>query len=180
MVSDAPDPDVELARARVDDAVSARRGRRRERELLSAESRFVEILAGLAATGATVAVTTRSGRRIRGSIAAVGHDVIVVATAAQQITVRTGCVSSVEQPDARVVGGDPGSVSDLHLVDVLCELADGETEVGVVAGDGARIDGVIESIGADVVVLRPVGRPAPVTYVALDSLSEVWSPSTSA
>ena len=180
MVSEFQDPDVALAGARVDAAVAARRGRRRERDLLMGDAHFVDILAGLAASSAPVVVSTVSGSRLQGSIVAVGPDVAVVSIPSHQVAVRIRAISSVEQPGGPATAGDASSVADIHLVDLLWELADGSTTVGVVPDGGQRIDGTIRSIGEDVVVLGPAERPGPTIYVALDSLNELWSPSVSA
>ena len=173
-----PDPDRELAAARVDEAASRRRRDRREVELLRLEATFTGSLMDFAKRGSFVVCVLRSGRRVSGSIVTVGDDVVIIDTGARRAAVRLGDVVVVEPPPGATAASGSAQPTELRLIDVAVGLVGTDDQVELVVGD-ARVTGTIEACGVDVLSIRPSSAPDGACYVALDSVSELWLSSAS-
>jgi len=176
MVEESFGPDIELANARVAAAADARRQVRREAEVSAAEGTFQDVLSASVAAGVPVAIVTRHGR-LRGIPVVLGTDCLQVETlGGQVVTVRVDAVVAVD-----LTGGRLGSVpdqqrsSDLHLVDVVAGHVGTAVAVSLVCAGGRTFEGTITACGLDVATLRSGGGAS--SYVALDSVNEVWSSS---
>jgi hypothetical protein len=177
MVDEAAGPDRELAEAKVAAAADARRALRREREVAAAEATLDGVLHGLAAGGMPVVVVTERGRA-RGAVVATGIDFVeLAATGGQIASVRVAAVVAVE------VAGDAGQVLglatrpgiDRTLGEVVADFAETGEAVELVCRGGRTFEGVVTGCGIDVATVRGAGGA--VSYVALDSVNEVWSSS---
>jgi hypothetical protein len=179
MVGEPLGPEAELANAKVDEAAAERRRRRRERDLSGTEATWLGVLAGLGRAGGTAVFVTTSGR-ISANVVVVGADCVQLdEVGGNVVTVRLDDLVAVESPSAGATGttADPGSPSPLHLADVVAGYVDTALDVTLVVRGGGRLAGRVSSCGVDVAVVRPNGS-GPTTYVALDSVNEVWSSST--
>jgi hypothetical protein len=170
--------DAELANAKVDAAAAERRRRRRERDLGGTEATCRGLLAGLRQAGDTAVFVTTSGR-ISASVVVVGDDCVQLdEVRGNVVTVRLDDLVAVEAPSSSSTGAtaDPDPPSPMHLSDVVAGYVDTALDVTLVVRGGGRLDGRVRSCGVDVAVVRPSGA-GPATYVALDSVNEVWSSS---
>lgn len=175
----SPDPDREIGDARVAEAADRRRRRRHEADVEAAESTFEGLLDALAEASATATIQV-SGRRER---------VVVETTAAGWIrvrgdqglgTLRTRAIAFVEADGltaAPISTPKPSSAGSIEIADELAGFVGTEVPVLLILADGSRIAGEITAGGIDVVHLRRNGSASRRTYVALDSVNELWSSS---
>ncbi|MDQ2650404.1 MAG: hypothetical protein M3Z03_12745 [Actinomycetota bacterium] len=164
-----------LAELRVDDAARSRARRHWLRSAAEEEATMAGVLLDLAERGATVAVTTRVGRRHHGRLVLVGDDFLVLrAGAHRHVVLRAGTVGTVRSTaDATAPIGDRAVRSDRHLQEVLVALAAERLAAAIVLDNGDLVTGEVRSMGQDVVVLQSDGPSSPVTYLALDAIVEV-------
>ncbi len=181
--SDPVDPDVQLARWRVEAAVDQRRAVRDEMQLLHAEATMDLTLLAVATSQDRVTINTRSGGRLMGRISRVGADVVVLMpgtsdTAMPPIAIRSAHICAIAQtPDgdrsAQRWAAPPAGTATLTFDHLMADLADSQAQVSIRLTGGATISGTIRSLGVDVLVLvDPANR---VCYLRLDGLSEVSS-----
>jgi hypothetical protein len=178
MVGEPLGPEAELANAKVEEAAAERRRRRRERDLSGAEATWRGLLARLGRAGGTAVFVTTSAR-ISANVVVVGADCVQLdEVAGNVVTLRLDELVTIEAPAAGTAGAtaDPGSPPPLHLADVVAGYVDTALDVTLVVRGGGRLTGRVSSCGVDVAVVRPNGS-RPTTYVALDSVNEVWSSS---
>jgi hypothetical protein len=177
MVDEAAGPDLELAEAKVAEAAEARRALRREREVAAAEATLDGVLAELVAGGGPVSLVTERGR-VRGTLVAAGIDFVELATTGGQVaSVRTAALVAVE------VAGDTGPAFgratgrglDRTLGELVADFVGTGEAVELVSRGGRTFEGVVTGCGSDVATVR--GASGTVSYVALDSVNEVWSSS---
>ena len=176
MVTESFGPDHELAEAKVVAAADARRRLRREVEVTASEATFRGVLCATVEAGVPVAVATHDGR-LRGIPIEVGVDCVRIETlAGQQVVVRLDSVVAVEPsgtgPD---LASDRAHPSSLHLADVVAGYVGTRVAVSLACAGGRTFEGLVTTCGLDVATLRTGGGPS--SYVALDSVNEVWSPS---
>jgi NAD(P)-dependent dehydrogenase (short-subunit alcohol dehydrogenase family) len=131
----------------------------------------------LAERGATVVVTTSSGRRHPGRVAGVGADFVAVRADGD----RTTLVALTALASVRVNGLGPAMRSGtqpamrsvaVSMADVLAHAAARRPRVHVHC-DAATVAGELRSVGTDVVTLRTDGDPSSQAYVSLASVSEI-------
>jgi hypothetical protein len=178
MVGEPLGPEAELANAKVDEAAAERRRRRRERDLSGAEATWRGLLVDLGRAGATAVFVTTSGR-ISANVVVVGKDCVQLdEVAGNVVTVRLDELVAIEPPRTASTGAiaDSAPPSPLHLADVVAGYVDTALDVTLVLRGGGRLAGRLSSCGVDVAVVRR-GDSGPTTYVALDSVNEVWSSS---
>ena len=178
MVGESFGPEAELANAKVDDAAAERRRHRRERELGGTEATRRGLLAGLRGAAEPAVFVTSVGR-ISATVAAVGVDCVHLdETGGHVVTLRLDDLVAVEvaRSSAEVGTAEPEAPAALHLADELAGYVDTGVVVTLRLRGGSRLDGEVTSCGVDVAVVRWSGG-GPATYVALDSVNEVWSPS---
>jgi hypothetical protein len=161
------------AEARVDEAARLRTRERWLRRQAEEESTLAGVLADLLEAGRAVTVHTRSGRRHRGPVRAVGADFVAVGATPGPALVALGAVASLRtHPGEAPVLGDREVAGSLRLADVVAGLAEDRERLVLVTSDGDALAGVLVSVGRDVVLLRG-GEPPTTCYVPLASLHEV-------
>jgi hypothetical protein len=187
MAEDERDPawaelaDVErwAAAGRARAAADARVRERWLRRSAEEEAELAGVLLDLAERGVTAVVTTSSGRRHPGRVAAVGADFVAVRTDGNRTTlVALGALASVRvnglgpaTGGRGVEGGGARSVV-VGMADVLAHAAGRRPRVHLHC-DGATVAGELRSVGTDVVTLRTDGDPSGQAYVSLASVSEI-------
>jgi hypothetical protein len=187
MADDERDPawaeltDVErwAAEARARDAADARVRERWLRQSAEEDADLAGVLLDLAERAATAVVTTSSGRRHPGRVAAVGADFMAVRTDADRTTlVALAAIASVlVSGPGRATGSrgeerTEGRSVAVTMADVLAHAVDRRPRVHVHC-DAATVAGELRSVGTDVVTLRTDGDPSGLAYVSLASVSEI-------
>jgi hypothetical protein len=176
MVEESFGPDHELAEVQVAAAADARRRLRREVEVTASEATFRGVLSASVEARVPVAVATRHGR-LQGTPVVMGADCVQIETLGGQIvTIRLETMVAVEPTDGRTsLASDRADASDLHLVDVVAGHVGTTIAVSLACIGGRTFEGTITACGIDVATLRSGGGAS--SYVALDSVNEVWSSS---
>jgi hypothetical protein len=168
--------------ARVDEAARRRAREWWLRRQAEEGATLAGVLADLLEAGTAVTVHTRSGRRYRGRVRALGADFVAVAAPVGLALVALDAVTSLRTPpgEPAVVGDRPFGDADAHrplLRDVAAGLAVDRERVVLVAGagegEGEAIAGVLRSVGQDIAVVRAGGDPPIACYVALDAITEL-------
>ncbi|HKY13758.1 MAG TPA: hypothetical protein VJM33_02455 [Microthrixaceae bacterium] len=179
MTGDDPDLDTELAEARLDAAVDARRRRRAEAELAAMEASLAMLLAGWAAVGAAVVVETGSGRVHSGRVLAVGEDVVMLEAIGGRVAIRLSAVGAVSTAAEVVIDSRPSAVGTTTMLEVIAGLAGTRETITVVRAGGAQSAGEIDWCGDDVACLSTTERGGRL-YVSVASLNEVSFSASSA
>lgn len=156
-----------------------RHSRERERWMAlqaAEEATFSGVLLDLAESGTTVAVTTASGRRHRGTIELVSSALCVLLTdgGAEVLLRPSGIVNVRPHLDSRAPGlGDRRTRPGPSIHDAL-GLACAERLRVTIWSSGGRegLSGILVSVGADVVLVELDGSSES-AYVPLDSVDEV-------
>lgn len=144
-----------LADARVDDAARSRSRRAWITQQVEGEVTLVGFLANLAGTSQEISVTLTGGTELRGTIRAVGADVMATHTTAGVALIPLSAVLAIRADDAAIgVPTAPNRVRDRNLGEVLADAAADRREVQVITSDGARNTGQLRAVGVDVVTLR--------------------------
>ncbi|HWC09973.1 MAG TPA: hypothetical protein VG455_02005 [Acidimicrobiales bacterium] len=187
MADDGGDPawaalaDVErwAAEVRARDAADARVRERWLRHSAEEEADLATLLLDLAERKAPAAITTSSGRRHTGRVAAVGADFLAVRSDGDRTTfVALEAVAAVRVTGLGPVTGGPagergeGRAVAVSVADVLAHAAGRRPRVHVHC-DAATVAGELRSVGTDVVTLRTDGDPSGLAYVSLASVSEI-------
>lgn len=155
-------------------AADAAKGRIRERHLresAAADATFLGTALDLAEQGATVTVTTTTGRTVSGTIALVATDTLVVASTYLPIR---AVVAIRRLPGTRSgpADGDRSAPRTSSFAVLVGELALMRPRVAVaVLGEPALLAGELRAAGTDVITLRLDGEPPVVAYVSLGSVS---------
>jgi hypothetical protein len=161
---------------------AARRARRHASDAESWSQTWLGTLGQLARAGQPLRCLTTSGARFEATLSAVGPDVVVAQTQRARVTLRSSALAAVEVLGTPVPMPD-ATVPDLRFVDLIADLVGTGERVRAVLAHGPTLFATVCSCGVDVVGLeaveRPVGPGRGIYYVALDSLSEVWSSSPS-
>lgn len=160
-------------RTRAEQAASARR---RQRSLLAQaaeDGTFTGVLADLAERGTPVAVHTRAGRLLRGTIRSLGRDHLCLAGPRDEpIYVATDAITGVRpEPGTRPTVGDRPDRWPTSLRAVLVELAADRPTVSLTTVGGARIAGRLQAAGRDVVAVRDGTGTSYVPLAAVDDLT---------
>ena len=184
MADDERDPawaelaDVErwAAEVRARDAADARVRERWLRRSAEEEAELAGVLLDLAERGVTAVITTSSGRRHPGRVAAVGSDFVAMRTGGDRTTlVALGALASVRVDGVGGTTGGPAvgrrSVT-VSMADVLAHAVGRRPRVQAHC-DAATVAGELRSVGADVVTLLTDGDPSGQAYVSLASVSEI-------
>lgn len=169
-----------VAEARIDEAALGRARERWLREVAEQEATLAGVLTDLAERGAPVTVHLRGGRRHHGTVVGVGADFIAVGPTASapgaEVLVAVHAITGVQTgPNATI--GDRALGTELHLSDVLSELATDRERVAIVS-DGEVVVGELRSVGIDVAVLRTESDAPSVRYLSLRAIDEVTLGST--
>jgi len=164
-----------VAETQVDDAIELRRRSAWLRRQTDEESTLTGVLIDLAERGRAVTVHLANGRRHRGTIAAVGRDVVELrSTVGERVVVALDALDSVRPSDAAPVPGDGPVPRDVTLVERVRRLADQRERVLLVGRNGEATSGEITSVGRDVVRVALDGGG--LAYVSLAAVAEVSGP----
>ncbi len=174
------DPDALSAlldEARLAEAAGERSRERWLRRQASEGARLTGLLLDAAERRIAVTVRLAGGRSHRGDVAAVGRDVVALATAGGDVLVALAAVAVV-LPDRALRAVPPGDDRRGPLGRTLADvLADHEPEarrVVVSCGLGEPLTGVLRAVGADVVTVALDGGG--LAHVALAAVTEVVLP----
>lgn len=154
------------------DAVAHRRREQALRAQAAESGTLAGILVDLAERRVTASLGLVGGRVVRGAIAGLGADVVVVrGLAAETMLVALAAVASVrtEPGTARTIG-DRAVRSTLTLADLTAELAADRPHVVLHAGAGS-VAGELRAVGVDVATV--VQNDRTVAYVSLHAVTEV-------
>lgn len=141
------------------EASAARRRRRMLQRAEGEEQTLAGLLHRLAEARAAVVVATRDGRTHRGVATAVGADFLATtADTGLPLLVRRDAIASVRLgPGQRPVsaGTAPAPARDVHLLELLAELAPDGPQISVqVDGDASGMTGQLVAAGRDLVTVR--------------------------
>lgn len=164
-----------VADARIDEAALGRARERWLREVADQEATFGGVLIDLAERAAPVVIHVRGGRRLHGTIRAIGADFAAVElTTGAAVLVATKAITQLRTaPQVPSTVGDRVVRTELRLADVLSELAADRERIAVVTRGGDTIAGELRSVGQDVVVLRTQATEPAAAYVPLGTIDEV-------
>lgn len=176
------------AEARAREAAEARVRERWLRTQAEEDARLSQVLAGLAERGADVIVTTTAGRAVPGRFAGLGQDFVAVRGPGRTTLVPLASVAWVRPASTERrrrsgvgLGPDPVGLGDgddvglsrsAALADVLAHAVVDRPRVALQA-QGAALAGELRAVGLDVLVVETSGEPLGLTYVRLQSLSEI-------
>jgi hypothetical protein len=163
---------------RVDDAARRRNDERWLLQQAAEEGTFGGVLADLAERQAHVVVHTRSGSRHFGRIDVVGVDFVAVhsATGSEALVAMAAVLSLRTGPSVPRTLGDRTVSTQLTLAEVLARLAGERERVMVVHEKDHALNGTLQSVGDDVVVLAldgDGGGAHGTAYVPLGAVGEV-------
>lgn len=165
--------------SRSDEAARSRTQERWLRQQAVEDARFAGLLLDLSERGVVVALGTTAGSVLRGRIAAVAADFVLIAHSdgGQVCLVALGCLATVRPEPGRhqsEATADRAAPLTATLADVLAGMAADRPRVRIVgvAAAGA-VTGELRAVGADVMTLRLDGRPPPTVYLAVDAVSHL-------
>lgn len=164
------------AEGRAEQAAAARARERWLRQQAEEEASLLGVLTDLVERGAAAAVSTASGRRHQGRLAALGRDFVALRVPGGfDVLVRITSVASVRPGPGPVppTSGSPRRPVGLALVDVLARVASERPRAQLGLRGGDVVTGELRGIGADVVTVRLDGEPRGLAYVRLDSISDI-------
>lgn len=179
------------AESRAREAADARVRERWLRTQAEEGGRLTSVLAGLAEQEADVVVTTVGGRAVGGRVSGVGSDFVALVSPPGRTTLvalgavawvrpgpqagggrRHGRASPAMGPDGEPPEGDDPGPSGAGLADVLAQAVADRPRVAVCAAN-ASLTGELRAAGVDLLVIEPMGAPAALAYVRLDSIYEI-------
>lgn len=163
---------------RADDAARSRVQERWLHQQAVEDARFAGLLLDLAERGSMVVIATTAGPVLRGRLAAIAADFVVLAhEGGQRSFVALTAVATVRPEPGRHQGeavADRSAPVDATLHDVLGGLAVDRPRVQVVSAGGAGATiGELWAVGADVVTVRLDGLPRSTVYLRADAVSHV-------
>jgi hypothetical protein len=163
-----------VADARVDEAARARSRERWLREVAEQEATLTGVLADLAERRSPVTLEV-GGRRLHGTVAAIGADFVAVhlATGADVLLALRALGVVRTAPAVGDAVGDRMVATELRLADVLGELAADHDRVRLVTISGETVSGRLRSVGLDVVAVRTDGERHGAAYVPIAAITEV-------
>lgn len=119
------------------------------------EGTFLGTLLDLGEAGRRVSLGLVSGRRLQGTVVAIGSDFVVLLSARLRFVVPLAALAMVhDEPGARGSLGDRALPDDRCLADALVDLAPPGSTVQVQAGGDHHVVGTVTSVGRDLVVVR--------------------------
>jgi sRNA-binding regulator protein Hfq len=162
-----------VAETQVDDAIELRRRSAWRRSQADEESTMTGMLIDLAEHGRPVTLYLGNGRRHRGTITAVGGDVVELhSSVGERVVVALDALDSVRpMSDATPVPGDGPVPTGVTLAERVRRLADQRERVLIVGRNGEATSGEITAMGRDVLTVALDGGG--LAYVSLAALAEV-------
>ena len=159
--------------ARRAEAIEQRRQRSNRAMSAALSGTFLGTLTELAETGATATILTRTGSAIRGQIAAVGPDIVVVQAAERARTiVRHAAIEGLREPGV----GHNRTVESITNGPELAHILDGyvgeQTRMAFTLSTGNKMMGRIDRVGLDqlVITLDGGGETMTIPLAAIDQV----------
>lgn len=168
--------------SRSDEAARSRTQERWLRQQAVEDARFAGLLLDLSERGVVVALGTTAGSVLRGRVAAVAADFVLITHLAHPdgghvSLVALGCLATVRPEPGRhqsEATADRAAPLTATLAEVLGGMAADRPRVRIVGAAAAGVvTGELRAVGADVVTLRLDGQPPPTLYLAVDALSHL-------
>ena len=153
----------------VEHAARVRSRIRWQSQLAVEEGTWVGLLCELAETQATTLIDTSIGRRLRGSITAVGSDfVTLTTTTGGQILLAIAAISAVQlSPGQSANTGRVPATDRTTLSELLGELAIDRPVLTWHLTDRTSTTGQLIGVGRGFAQLRLAGTPPPTSYVPI-------------
>ena len=167
------DPLVALSRfvgeGAVERAARARSRLRWQQQLAIDSGTWLGLLCDLAETVAPVIIDTTLGRRLSGTISAVGVDFVCVAPSAGGFVVLAGgAITAIQRTDGRrAPAGRAGAPNDVTLPEFLTELAIDRPTVTWHLNDHNTLTGQLVGVGQGFVHLRVDATPPSTAYAPI-------------
>jgi hypothetical protein len=153
----------------VEHAAHSRSRARWQQQLALEEGTWRGLLCDLAETAAATVIDTNLGRRLQGTVVAVGSDFVTVTTmAGGHFVVAIGAISAIHlaagqtAPLGRVVAANHTTLSEL-----LAELAIDKPTLTWHLTDRTAVTGQLVGVGRGFVHLRVEGTPPSTSYVPI-------------
>ena len=161
-----------VADALVDDAAQRRVRERWMQIQAEEEASFAGTLLDLAERHRPVTLDV-GDQRLRGAIAGIGADFVVLRTdRGQHVIVRTDAIDAVRgEPGGVDVRGDRSAALDVTLAGVIGPIGADRPDVLVRTRSGVIVRGQLRSAGTDVLRLRVEGDPPTPTWVPLEQVA---------
>jgi hypothetical protein len=162
-----------IAEERALDAAQARTRERNLRLSASTDATVTGVLVDLAERGDPVVVATTTGRTIRGRIALVARDAVVIGAS----YVRLDAVSwfrRLDRDHANEPAGDRPAPRHTTFAALIASIAVDRPRVSLaLIGEAAVLHGELCAAGRDVLTVRLDGAPPLTTYVAVTAVAEL-------
>jgi hypothetical protein len=141
--------------ARRAEATRARRQRSDRSVAAALSGTFVGTLTEVGETQTPVAILTRNGGHLRGTVASVGPDVVVVqpATATARVLLHLNAIEGVRSTSKGHDRETPSIPSGPGLAELLDEFAESRDRLALTLASGNRVMGVVQRVGVDQLVL---------------------------
>jgi hypothetical protein len=166
--------------ARHADATGARIRERSLRTVAGAEATFVGVLLDLAERQEDLSVRTASGRTLRGRVAVVARDAVVLESGAGLRTyLRLAGLAWVRRLPVRgeaaaEPAGDRPAPRNTTFAVLVADLAGDRPRVALgVTGEPTLLTGELRAVGLDLLTVRLDGDPPATAYVPIAQLSEL-------
>lgn len=161
---------------RAADAAEARRREHWLRRQASEEGTFDGVLLDLGEREQLLAVSTVTGRVLRGVVRTIGGDFLGLrAPSGEGALVPLRSVTTVRpEPGSRPTVGDRLVQMDATLISVLANLATQRPQTSLHTLGGEGFTGLLHSVGQDLLVLQ--GPSGEETYVPMVALADVMFP----
>lgn len=164
-----------LDAARADALAGARDRARSLARQAEVSATFAGTLLDLAEHGAAVSLTCAGGRRVDGTIRAIGVGLVVVDDRAGDVVgVQLGAIALVRPAPGTTAASATGARSpalDLTLGELLARLVEDRPEVAMALVTGDVVAGELLAVGEDVATVRVAPGAGGVAYVSLSSVA---------
>jgi sRNA-binding regulator protein Hfq len=142
-------------RARRAEATRARRQRSDRSVAAALSGTFAGTLTEVGESQTPVAILTRNGGHLRGTVASLGPDVVVVQPAAAnaRVLVHLDAIEGVRSAGKGHDRETPSIQSGSGLAELLDEFAESRDRLAVTLASGNRVMGIVQRVGVDQLVL---------------------------
>jgi len=155
----------------VEFAARSRSRTRWQRQLAVEDGTWLGLLCELAETQTTMLIDTTLGRRLRGTITAVGHDFVTVApTIGGRVVVAIAAISAIQQASGHPAStgtGAPTNTVGPTLHELLTELAGDRPQLTWHLTDRTSVTGQLIGVARGFAQLRDTGTPPSTNYVPI-------------
>jgi hypothetical protein len=158
-----------VAEGAVEQAARARSRLRWQHQLALEETSWLGLLRDLAETATPVVVATTFGRRLAGTLTALGADFVCVGVRAHgTVILSVSAISAVERVDRRAApSGRAAAASETTLRELLAELAVDRPEITWHLDGRDAITGRLVGVGQGFVQLRVEGSSPSMSYLPI-------------